>query len=258
MENLRICITQFDQVWENKTVNFANFEKWLANIEPCDIIVLPEMFSTGFSMNADNLAEEMHNSPSVTWLTRIAKEKNAAIYTSFIVKENISFFNRGIFMQPNGKFFVYDKRKTFSLAGESDVFSKGEIETIVTYRDWRINLQICYDLRFPEQVRNSIATDGKSRYDVILYTANWPEKRISHWNTLLQARAIENQSFVVGVNRIGTDNSNLNYTGESAVYNALGEKTSTLNKNVNSVEVVEISAQELNTLRTNLPFLKDI
>jgi omega-amidase len=258
MENLRICITQFDQIWEDKMGNLINFEHQVENMEDCDIIVLPEMFTTGFSMNALVLAEEMNDSHTITWLTKFSKIKNAAIYTSFIVKEKDRFYNRGVFMQPDGTYFMYDKRKTFSLAGESDIFSKGSKETIVNYKEWKINLQICYDLRFPEQVRNSIENDGKPRYDLVLYTANWPEKRIEHWNTLLKARAIENQCYVVGVNRIGTDASNLNYSGESKVYTALGEKISSLNKNVNSYEVVEISMRELNTLRSNLPFLKDI
>jgi omega-amidase len=258
MEKLRVCITQFDQIWENKIENLSNFERLLSNIQNCDLIILPEMFTTGFSMNASVLAEEMNDSIAMNWLTKTSKHKNAAIYTSFIVKDNNCFYNRGIFMQPCGTYFIYDKRKTFSLAGESDIFSKGKKETIVVYKGWKINLQICFDLRFPEQIRNSIENDGKPRYDLVLFTANWPEKRSEHWNTLLKARAIENQCYVVGVNRIGADASNLKYSGESKVCNALGHIISSLNKNVNSHEVVEISWKELNTLRMDLPFLKDI
>jgi predicted amidohydrolase len=173
-----------------------------------------------------------------------------------MVKEQHQFYNRGVFVSPNGSVQYYDKRKSFGLGGEDRVFSQGDLEVIVDYKGWKINLQICYDLRFPELIRNRIDSDGNPAYDVLIYVANWPQKRVLHWSTLLQARAIENQCFVVGVNRIGTDGNKLVYSGASAVYDGLGETKLLMNDQENT-STVTLSYESMQNWRLNLPFLKD-
>ena len=255
MQDLKVCLVQANQIWENKTVNFENYLSLLQNVE-ADLILFPEMFQTGFSMNTKEMAENWGNSPSVEWLKTISQSKNCAIYTSLIISENDNFYNRGVFIYPNGDVKKYDKRKTFSLAGEGNHYSSGESETIVEYLGWRFQLQICYDLRFPEICRNYLSPNQIPAYDVLMYVANWPEKRINHWNSLLVARAIENQSYVLGVNRIGLDVNNLKYSGNSKAINALGEVISSEEKNENVILTI-LKKEELLTTRTSLPFLRD-
>ena len=256
MQDLNVAVVQANQIWENKTANLSNFTKLLENITGVDLILLPEMFHTGFSMNVEQLAETMDNSMGLDWLKSTAKSKNAAIYTSLIIKENGSYFNRGVFIQPDGAITFYDKRKLFGLAGEGDFFKAGETETIVAYKNWKFQLQICYDLRFPEIVRNSFSSNQSANYDVILYVANWPEKRISHWKTLLAARAIENQCYVIGANRVGEDGKGLIYSGESKFIDAIGTEIS-LSKDKEMVQIVTLKNIELTEIRKTLPFLKD-
>jgi predicted amidohydrolase len=255
MQDLKVTLVQANQVWEDKEGNFENYSRLLTDIES-DLIVLPEMFQTGFTMNTSGMGEQYSNSASLSWLKELAKEKNAAIYTSLIVKEESKFFNRGVFVEPDGNAHIYDKRKTFTLAKEDEFFANGEKETIVNYQGWRFQLQICYDLRFPEIVRNSIDSNLEAKYDVILYVANWPEKRSEHWQCLLRARAIENQSYVIGVNRVGSDQKGLTYSGDSKVINALGEEKK-LTPSVEMTETFVINKQELNEIREMIPFLKD-
>jgi predicted amidohydrolase len=173
-----------------------------------------------------------------------------------MVKEAGLFYNRGVFVKPNGQVETYDKRKAFGLGGEDVVFTPGTTETIVDYKGWKINLQICYDLRFPELIRNRVEQNGLAAYDVLLYVANWPDKRTTHWTTLLQARAIENQCFVLGVNRVGTDGNNLSYSGASAAYDGLGQTITFMNDQEGMHSFV-LSPKELSDLRRSLPFLKD-
>lgn len=255
MQNLRITFVQADQRWEDKTANFEHYEELLKSVSETDIILLPEMFQTGFSMNAKQLSEKMESSPSISWLKEKAKEKRAAFYTSLIIEEEGKYYNRGVFIEPDGKISCYDKRKLFGMAEESIHFTAGSKEVIVDYLGWKINLQICYDLRFPENIRNG-ETDGKPAYDLLLYVANWPERRIHHWSTLLPARAIENQCYVAGLNRVGNDHSGLSYNGQSKLINLLGEELSNL-LNSESVITQDISYDELGRLREKLPFLKD-
>jgi omega-amidase len=255
MFDLKITLVQFDQIWENIPANYARIDELLQNLQATDIIVLPEMFHTGFSMNT-NLAEEWCNNEALAVLKNWSKKLNAAIYTSFMVRENQQFFNRGVFVDPSSKVMYYDKRRSFGLGGEDKVFTEGAKETIVTFKDWKLNLQICYDLRFPELIRNRIEASGEPAYDVLLYVANWPSKRVFHWKTLLQARAIENQCYTIGVNRIGTDGNNLMYSGSSAIYNGLGETVVELNDQ-ESVQTVTLSKSAIQKLRIQLPFLKD-
>lgn len=256
MQNIKITLVQADQIWEEKEKNLSNYTRLLKNVSESDVILLPEMFHTGFSMNAKALAEKMNNSIGILWLKEMAKEKNSAIYTSLIVEENGNYYNRGVFVYPSGKIETYDKRKTFGLAGEDKIYTTGKSEKIIEYKDWKFQLQICYDLRFPEVARNRITSNQKAAYDVILYVSNWPEKRSMHWKTLLKARAIENQSYVVGVNRVGIDGKEIIYSGDSVCINALGEEIK-LNSGNEEVKIVTLSNSELNAIRENLPFLKD-
>lgn len=256
MQDLKVAIVQANQVWEDKEANFKNFERLLEKVENIDLILLPEMFHTGFSMNAEELAESMEESKGLEWLKQLAKNKNSAIYTSLIIKENGKFFNRGVFVHPKGIIEKYDKRKTFGLAGEDKIYTAGLNETIVNYKGWNLQLQICYDLRFPEIVRNRIAPNQLPAYDVILYVANWPQKRSEHWKTLLKARAIENQCYVLGVNRVGKDGKEMEYCGDSMIIDALGSEIK-CEHSEELVKITQLSAIKLKQTREVLPFLKD-
>lgn len=257
MSNLKVTLVQSSQFWEDKTQNLAHFDAVIKTINNTDLVILPEMFHTGFSMRAAELAEKMESSQAMQWMKNTAMQKNIAIYSSFIAEENGQFFNRGIFMFPTGEYTVYDKRQLFSLAGEDQFYSAGSSAQIVTYKNWKIQLQICYDLRFPELVRNEIKPNGEPAYDVILYIANWPEKRAHHWKTLLLARAIENQCYVVGVNRVGVDGKTLNYSGNSTIVDALGNSIVTFHDGEASHKTAELNKEEINKTRAQLAFLKD-
>ncbi|MCJ8290346.1 MAG: nitrilase family protein [Crocinitomicaceae bacterium] len=254
MRDLTITLVQAEQVWENVQANLDHYESLLSKIDSTDLIVLPEMFQTAFSMNT-SLAEKM-DGPSVSWLKKTAYEKDCAIYTSLMISEGDTVYNRGIFVFPSGDFTVYDKRKTFGLAKESDHITAGTEEQIVSWKGWNIQLQICYDLRFPEISRNSILENGDTAYDLIIYVANWPEKRSSHWNALLKARAIENQCYVVGVNRVGSDDNGFAYSGDSKLINSLGIE-SPLPVGIEACDSHVINKDELNRIREMLPFLCD-
>jgi predicted amidohydrolase len=255
MQNLSVTLVQTTQQWENKAGNLTHFDGLFAQIPATDLVLLPEMFHTGFSMNAEALAESI-NAAGIAWLKKMAREKDTAIYTSLIIKEDDHFYNRGVFVQPDGNIDLYDKQKRFAMAGEDLVYSAGEKPTIVHWKGWNINLQICYDLRFPEIVRNSLNEDGKAAYDVILYVANWPERRALHWKSLLIARAIENQCYVAGLNRVGTDGNGLTYSGDSMVVDALGTVHG-CEASVEEIKTVELNYTDLMTVRQQLPFLKD-
>lgn len=255
MQDLRITFVQANQIWEDKTANLSHYEELLKSVGETDLILFPEMFQTGFSMNTKVLAEKMEDSSSISWLKQQAKEKNAACYTSLIIEENGNYYNRGVFVEPNSNITCYDKRKLFGMAEESIHFTAGTKEVIVDYLGWKINLQICYDLRFPENCRNG-EIDGTPIYDLLLYVANWPERRIHHWSTLISARAIENQCYVAALNRVGSDNLGLSYIGQSKLINLLGEELSNLS-DLESVITHSVSYLELVQLRGKLPFLKD-
>lgn len=256
MQDLKVALVQANQIWENKEENLKNYDRLLETLSGVDLILLPEMFHTGFSMNAENLAETENSSQGLEWLKNMAKNKNAAIYTSIIFKENNCYYNRGVFVEPTGVIYKYDKRKTFGLAGEDKVYTAGTAETIVNYKGWKFQLQICYDLRFPEIVRNRILPNHLPAYDVILYVANWPQRRREHWKTLLRARAIENQSYVLGVNRVGIDGKELEYSGDSMLIDSLGN-TELCKESKEEVVNFELSYDMLLKTREMLPFLKD-
>ena len=244
-----------DQAWENIPANLKQIEHLLEALPDTDLILLPEMFLTGFSMNT-SLAEEWNENTALSTLMKWSNKYQAAIYTSLMVQENLQFFNRGVFVEPSKKISIYDKQRSFGLGGEDKVYTAGTSESIVSYKGWKFNLQICYDLRFPELIRNRIEENGQAAYDVLLYAANWPKKRVLHWSTLLQARAIENQCYTIGVNRVGTDGNQLEYPGKSVVYDGLGAKRIEM-ADLEAAQTVTLSMHELQVLREQLPFLKD-
>lgn len=252
MENLKVTLVQANQLWEDKKANFSNYEALLSDVKQTDLIVLPEMFQTGFTMNT-SVAEKMSTSESISWLKKMSLEKDCAIYTSLMIEEKNQFFNRGVFVTPTD-IFIYDKRKTFGLAGEDKVISKGKEKTIVQWKGWNIQLQICYDLRFPEISRNQLE-NGKPQYDLLIYVANWPEKRIEHWKALLKARAIENQCYVVGVNRVGMDESQLNYSGDSQLVDSSGKTSNLVSKE--AIETFKINLSQLFDFRSRYIFLEE-
>lgn len=261
MQNLKIAAIQCTQEWEDKAANLRHFEALLSTMEPSDLVVFPEMFHTSFSMNALELAEEMNESIALTWLTKMSAQYDTAIYTSFICKENDCFYNRGVFMNRDGQYEIYDKRMLFSLAGEDKIFTAGSTTTIVQYKGWKISLQICYDLRFPEMVRNQITESQEehpqAQYDLCIYVANWPAIRTSHWDALLKARAIENQCFTLGVNRVGLDGNNFEYSGHSQLNTALGEVENLVGNGKEQIIYYDLSMTELQAVRKKLQFLKD-
>lgn len=217
MQDLRIILAQSDLVWEDALANREHFEEKLSgSIGRPHLIVLPEMFNTAFSMKSDRLSEKM-DGPTVKWMAHMAKQTNAVIYGSLIVEEDGEYFNRGVWMRPNGTFEHYDKRHLFRMADETDHFSAGKKRVVVELKGWRILLQICYDLRFPVFSRNN------GDFDAVVYVANWPEVRRSPWSKLLQARAIENQAWVIGVNRVGQDANGIQYSGDSVLVDPYGE-----------------------------------
>ncbi|MFM6946521.1 MAG: nitrilase-related carbon-nitrogen hydrolase [Flavobacteriales bacterium] len=253
MQDLKVGIVQFDQKWEDKKANFDQINSWIESIESIDLLLLPEMFHTGFTMNI-SLSENM-DGEALGFLKNLASKNSCAVYTSFICKENEQTLNRGVFVYPNGELFIYDKRKSFGLGGEDQYFTAGKEETILSFKDWNFNLQICYDLRFPELIRNRMV-GTRPAYDVLLYVANWPSKRISHWDALLKARAIENQSYVLGCNRVGQDGNNLHYNGHSQAIDLLGNALLEPQEQ-EGIYVVNLNADSLYEGRNSLPFLRD-
>lgn len=256
MQDLNVTLVQANQVWEDKQANLDNYSRLIEQTTATDLIVLPEMFHTAFSMNAAEFAETMENSIGLNWLQQTAKDKDAAIYTSLIINEKGNFYNRGVFVYPTGEIATYDKRKSFGLAGEDRVFTAGNSRQLVEFRGWKIQLQICYDLRFPEIARNILDASENPLYDVLIYVANWPERRNLHWKTLLTARAIENQCYTIGVNRVGEDGKNLIYSGDSLLADPLGI-TQFLTPHLEEVKTFQLSKAELTKIRKDLPFLKD-
>ncbi len=219
-----------------------------------EILVLPEMFSTGFSMRTELLAEKMDGS-AVAWMKRVSAENRVVLTGSLIIEENGQYFNRLIWMLPNGQYGVYDKRHRFAFAGEDDHYTAGNKRFIASVNGWKINLLVCYDLRFPVWARQQ-STAASPEYDVLIYVANWPERRSLAWKTLLQARAIENQCYVVGVNRVGDDGNNIHHSGDSSVIDPLGNILYTKHDE-EDVHTVALDKKELEAVREKFPFWKD-
>lgn len=251
MQNLTVSLLQPDLVWEDKAANLQLLEQQISSL-PADaqVVVLPEMFSTGFSMQPERLAETM-DGVTVQWLQHMARNHRKIITGSIIAEDKGNYFNRLIWMQPDGKYYHYDKRHLFSYAGEDKHYTSGDKRLIVQVNGWRICLLICYDLRFPVWSRQT-----KERYDLLLYVANWPERRRHAWCTLLQARAIENQCYVAGVNRVGHDGHQIYHSGDSSLIDPYGmllwEQA-----DQPAVFTATLSKEVLATCRTKFPFLDD-
>ena len=252
MQNqLKIALIQSDLVWENPKENLDNFTKRINTIsEDLDVIVLPEMFTTGFTMNASKVAEPM-DGETVLWMKKMAKKNNAAIVGSVVISEEKNYYNRLLFVEPSGNISKYDKRHTFTLVGENKTYTSGTEKVIINYKGWKISPLICYDLRFPVWARYT------ANYDVLLYVANWPKPRISAWDALLKARAIENMSYCIGVNRVGIDGVKSEYSGHSACYDVLGDLQTSFKPNREDTEVVTLEKRHIEAYRNKLKFLDD-
>jgi len=252
MTNLRISLCQTDCIWQDAPSNRRQLENKLARLDPAetDLVLLPEMFTTGFSMESEKLAESM-DGPSIRWLIELSNQLNLAVTGSLIIKEHGGYYNRLCWVEPGLKSpKIYDKKHLFSLANEHKHFKPGNQKLILEYKGWKIALFICYDLRFPVWSRN---VEG---VDLMIYVANWPEKRNLAWKSLLPARAIENQCYVAGVNRIGMDANQIQYCGDSAVYNYEGIQILKLEAQ-DTVQTIELNKQALEVYKRAYPFLKD-
>jgi len=259
--SLNITTIQANLIWEDKQANLQMLEQKINSIEErAEVVVLPEMFSTGFSMQPQRLAEKM-DGETIAWMQRVAKEKRIILTGSIIIEEDDKYFNRLIWMLPNGEFGQYDKRHRFAFAGEDKYYSAGNKRLITQVKGWRICMQVCYDLRFPVWARQQSPIDDngqieKTEYDVLIYVANWPERRSHAWKTLLCARAIENQCYVVGVNRVGNDGNEIYHSGNSLVIDPLGEVLYHCADD-EDVNTVTLSKNKLDEIREKFPFWKD-
>ncbi len=248
-EKLRIVLIQAPLVWESPKENRSVFSKKIKAVSSdADVIVLPEMFTTGFTMCPDQIAIS-EDKATLVWMQLMSQTSNAAIIGSTVFREGTRNYNRLLFVKPDGSFSSYDKRHTFTLAGEDKKYMQGKELLVETYKGFKFCPLICYDLRFPVWSRNT------AQYDVLLYVANWPKTRVAAWDTLLRARAIENMSYCVGVNRVGTDANGHHYSGHSAVYDALGEQLGFSNKE----EILEVTLSKKHIIETRdkLGFLND-
>lgn len=250
-DQIRLTFIQTSLYWEDIPANLEHFSSILNTInEPTDIIVLPEMFTTGFSMNSSKLAEGEAGS-GVTWMKKMSEKFNSAITGSMIFSENGKYYNRMIWAEPGKPVLHYDKRHLFTMANEQDNYSRGTSKTIIDYKGWKILPLICYDLRFPVWSRNA------EEYDLLIYAANWPERRNHAWKTLLPARAIENQCYVVGVNRIGKDGKGIPYSGDSAAYDFMGNIISSAAAHKEECITITLDKKPLASIRSEFPVLKD-
>jgi len=252
MQNeLHIVGIQADLFWENPAENRAFFEEQINSLsENTDLIVLPEMFTTGFTMNPEKVAEKM-NGETISWMQKMASKKQVAITGSLVIEDDSNYYNRLVFVHPSGEIETYDKRHSFTLAGEDKVYNSGDKILIVTYKGWRICPLICYDLRFPVWARNT------ENYDLLIFMANWPVTRIKAWNTLLKARAIENMSYTIGINRTGKDANNYEYSGKSLLIDYLGEELAALPKNEVGILKATFVKSDQKKIREKLGFLND-
>jgi len=254
MSSLTLTLIQTNLHWEDKAANLAMLEEKINSIqEKTEVVLLPEMFSTGFSMVPDALAEEM-DGPTVAWMKRVASTKKIVLAGSLIIKEGDHYYNRLVWMLPNQQFGYYNKRHLFGFAGEDQHYTAGEKRLIASVKGWKINLQVCYDLRFPVWARQ--CGSKAPEYDLLIYVANWPEKRNHAWKTLLQARAIENQCYVAAVNRVGNDGNNIYHSGDSMVVDPLGEIIYH-KAHEEDIFTITLQKQPLLDIREKLPFLKD-
>lgn len=250
MEDLKVVLVQSALIWEDKEANLTHFSNLIQGLEESvDLIILPEMFSTGFSMNASELAEP-ESGKGLSWMQEISAKVQAVICGSLIIEESGNYYNRLFWVNPNGTYEKYDKRHLFTYAGEEKIYIAGKEKLIVELNGWRICPQICYDLRFPAWNRNL------ENYDLLLFVANWPERRSYPWRHLLIARAIENISYTIGVNRVGEDGNGINHSGNTMFIDPLGE---ILFEQIYEpiVKVVTLSKEKLHQARERFGFLDD-
>ena len=251
-ENLRVSMVQSHIIWEDRNENLGYYGELLRRISgKTDLAVLPETFSTGFTMNVEPLADEV-DGITVNTIKKWAADYKMAVAGSFIAKDNGKYYNRAFLITPEGDSLFYDKRHLFQMGHEDQYFTAGDKRLVVSYRGWNICLLVCYDLRFPVWSRNV-----NNEYDLLIYCANWPEARKKVWKILLQARAIENMSYVCGVNRVGIDGKGFTYRGDSLIISPKGKKLADAGKREEVTRTVSLSMDEVSELRSKFPAWKD-
>lgn len=250
-DELFVAGIQAPLIWENPSENRGYFDEKIKSLPTnIDLVVLPEMFTSGFTMNPERVSEKM-NGVTISWMQKLASKKNMAITGSLVIEEHENYYNRLVFVHPSGEINYYDKRHSFTLAGEHEKYVSGKKKTMIHYKGWNICGLICYDLRFPVWARNT------ENYDLLIYMANWPITRIKAWDTLLKARAIENMSYTIGVNRIGADDNHYHYSGNSLIVDYLGTQIAYLQQHEEGIIVSKINKKDQDTTREKLGFLKD-
>ncbi|MFD2597825.1 amidohydrolase [Sphingobacterium corticis] len=251
MEQIKVTVFQAYLFWENVEKNLQNLSLRLSALrEKTDLIILPEMFNTGFTMNVEQCAETM-SGPTMHWMFDLSKKFDCVVAGSLIIEEEGKYFNRFVWMSPDGTFVHYDKRHLFGMAKEDELFSPGTSRVVLNIKGWRICPMVCYDLRFPVWSRNE-----NNAYDLLVYTANWPDKRSAHWRALIPARAIENQAFVIGVNRVGHDGNEVYYSGGSMCISPAGDVVYYKPED-EDLYTFTLNPKDLIETREKLPFLKD-
>lgn len=257
--NLTTTLIQTALYWENKAANLQMLEEKIKTIDvPTQVVVLPEMFSTGFSMNPELFAENM-DGEAVSWMKRVSAQKRCILTGSLMIKESANYYNRLLWVMPNGNIAWYDKRHRFAFAGENEHYTAGEKRVIASVNGWKINGQVCYDLRFPVWARQTPGNTLKNEvaeYDVLLYVANWPQRRSHAWKSLLIARAIENQCYVIGVNRVGNDGNAIYHSGDSCVIDPMG-KVLYSKGDEEAIFTITLDKNYLTEVRQKFPFWKD-
>ena len=254
MKDLRLTLIQTSLHWENSTANLALLDALMNKIKSgsTDLILLPEMFTSGFTMQAASNAQTM-DGPAVRWMQKTAKAKKAVICGSLIITEKKNYYNRLIWMEPSGHYLHYDKRHLFSMAREEKTYTAGKSRLVTEWKGWKICPLICYDLRFPVWSRRTV----RENYDLLIYVANWPARRQQAWKQLLVARAIENQCYVAGLNRVGKDGNGIPHTGHSAVLDPFGNKISKTAASRPSIETITLKAKDIQDWRRQLNTLQD-
>jgi omega-amidase len=253
---LKVAMIQTELYWKDKVANMAMLEEKIAELDAgIDLIILPEMFTTGFTMDAEEVAEPM-SLTTTRWMKQMARHSQAMVTGSFVVQDEGNYYNRLVWVKPNGDVDYYDKRHLFRMANEDDHFSMGKGRKIFEWRGWKIMPQVCYDLRFPVWSRNRVLENGSLEYDLVYYVASWPSPRISAWDILLQARAVENLSYSIGVNRIGRDGNQVPYSGHTAAYNHKGE-TLCFSQEKEEILIVELDYEILKEYRGKFPAWMD-
>lgn len=249
-ESLNISLIQSNIFWQDVEKNISHFSNIISSIKKTDIILLPEMFNTGFCPQHTHLAENM-NGKTIAWMKEISNKKKCAIGGSLMILEDGKIYNRLIWISKKGVLSIYDKRHLFSLIKEHKYLTKGKQRLILEEEGWKICPLICYDLRFPVFSRNNVD------YDILIYLANWPTKRIDAWDALLKARGIENQCYTIGVNRVGTDGNGISFNGTSKVFSPVGKELLSTIENQETIMQINLSMNDLNIIREKMSFLKD-